>query len=164
MTNGNWQKHLKNLGKFCFLNDNAAASVATLNQLRAATLDQLSDDLITSLPLVDSFTSQQNAAFAQAIDSGPTALQNVAKNSAINYLTNAAFIADLTNKPANPVTAATAIAALVAEMTADVVTFTTKSGTGICNFLDMISGTTNAFPQASPGTYPDATYVVLTVL
>jgi len=65
MTNANYGKHLKNIGKLCYLYDQAAASTTAMNTLRATALDQAATGLSADL------ISRYQPHWESAISAGP---------------------------------------------------------------------------------------------
>lgn len=166
MTDANYIRHFKVLGKLAKLYDTAAADSTTLETLLTTFVDQYATGTIASFPAVQLFP-RYTTQWISAITAGPTALQSVAKNAAAAYLTSTDFTNDLTTEP----TANTALAVLVAlatEMGAGVdnKTLTTKASTGLVNFFDAIRGTAGSWNTAADGSadYKDSVYVVSTVV
>jgi len=164
MTDANYQRHLKALGKLCALFDAATASTAAANTLLATTADQFATGLVVDNPAVELLAQNLNSLQA-AINSGPVAIQTQCVNIAASYLGLPLFISGLTTVPATS-SAAAVLTALAAEMTTDTKTLTTKSGTGLINFFDTIAGTAGAWNSAADNVadYKDSIYVVSAVV
>jgi len=164
MTSDQYVRHFSVLGKLCYLYDLAAVQEPVLQQSLSAYLDQVANDDPSILSLVIAL-AQNSATINNAIINGPAAIQDTTKLEATRYLTNYAFTHELTTTPANTSVAAV-LTALATEMGAGVdnKTLTTKSSAGLVNFFDEVAGTAGTWNTASPGDYPDATYVSATVI
>lgn len=164
MTNDNYIRHFKVLGKLAKLYDIAAADESDLETLLSTFVDQYATGTVASLPAILIFPNH-TVAWSQAISAGATALQTVAKNAASAYLIDDDFTGDLTTTPA-ATTAAAVLTALATEMGAGVdnKTLTTKSSTGLVNFFDAILGSSGSWNTSGTPTYADGTYVVSTVV
>lgn len=166
MTSGNYQRKFKVLGKLAKLYDLAAADVTTLNLLLAVFADQVADGTATSLPdtlLFSTYIPQ----WSSAVSSGATALKSLAVSAASAHLISSDFTGDfVSNTPSSPITPATVITALIAELTTNSSTLTTLAATGLVNFLNVVYGSVQTFPTAADGsaTYKDSVYVVATIV
>ena len=162
MTDANYLKHLKVLGKLCKLYDDAVASVAAQDTLRATTIDQASTGLSADLPASDIIAAVQSS-WSAAILAGETALQALALSTARSYLLSSYFRSDLTNTPAS-VTITAVLDAWILDFTANSKTLTTESSACFINFFDALYGSETTFPGSGSPTYADGTYVVSAVV
>lgn len=170
MTNANYDRFFKFLGKLAYMYDNAGSSVTTQNQARYRTVEQAakSDQEYVDLPEVDLLAGYVGS-WKAAVSSGASQLQTLMVQIGQALVTSSDFtaaiitaggLAALTNKS----NAGVVITALAAEMTADSKTITTVGSTGLANFLNQVAGSTVATPQSGSPSYPDGTYVVLTIV
>jgi hypothetical protein len=163
MTDANYIRHLKVLGKYCKLYDNATADITAQNLLLSTTCDQVATGLSVDLPavLLQAGISQQ---WSGNIVNGATALQSTAINAASQYLTLALFRDSMTTVPAS-VTAAAVITAFVTELGETTTAWlSTETTSGLANFFDVISGAEQTWPGSGTNQYLDATYVVSTIV
>jgi hypothetical protein len=164
MTDANYQRFFKVLGKLAYLYDTATAENTALATLLATTADQVATGLSVDNPAV-LMLAQNLGALSVALVNGPQAIQSQAIAIASAYLELPLFKAALTTVPtAN--TAAAILIALATEMTSvsTTKTLTTKSATGLVNFFDTIAGSSGSWNTAAPGDYPDATYCVSAIV
>jgi len=164
MTDANYIRHLKVLGKYCKIYDDADADATAQGVLIATTSDQIATGLAIDTPAV-AMHGPYISSLTAAVSSGPTALKALAVQLAGQYLSLNLFYTSLTTVP----TSTTAVAALVALQTemgagVDNKTLTTEGSTGLVNFFDTILGSEGTWNTAGPGDYPDATYVVSAVV
>jgi len=162
MTDANYQRHLKVLGKLARLFDTAGADDTAMKALLATFVDQYATGGAASLPAIEVFPTF-TARWAAAITAGAAALKKVAQDAATAYLRSDDFVNDMTVAPSNN-TVAAVLAALQTQMNAanDNKKFTTKSSTGLVNFFDSLlaaPGTWNTIADASAD-YKDSVYVV----
>ena len=152
MLDANYLKHLKVLGKLCYIYDTASASVVTMETAVARFFDQVATgEASTSWPALQVF-NPYTAQFASAVASGPTAIRQWAVQCAGYYLASTAFTADLvTARTSN--TVAASLVAWIADMDDDSKTLTTANW-----------APTGDFPQSESPTYADSTYVVATIV
>jgi hypothetical protein len=164
MTNANYQRHLKILGKLAYLFDAASSDVADMGALLAAFVDQYADATLSSLDAIRIFPNY-TPRWQSAINVGPTALQALAKDAANAYLTDAAFIDTLGAEPAST-TALAVLTQFAADTVTDSKTLTTKASTGIVNFLDEVAGDDLGWNTAADesATYKDSVYCVASVV
>lgn len=166
MTNGNYIRHFKVLGKLCKLYDDANANSTAEGELLATFADQYSDGTEASLAAISLFPAY-TSQWASSINNGASNLANIAINAAAAYLVNATFTDDLTTTPTTG-TAAASLVALATDMGAGVdnKTLGTKTTSGLVNFFDAIAGESGTWNTESDATadYRDAVYVVSTVV
>lgn len=161
----NYQRHFKVLGKLAYLYDIAGSATSAENTVLATTADQIATGNPIDNPSVILFSSFTNS-IQSAINSGPTVLQNLAKQIAGLYVQQSLFTSGLTTVPANN-SPATILAALATEMTSvDSKTLTTLASTGLCNFLDQVAIATVAWNQAADASadYKDSVFCVSAVV
>lgn len=167
MTDPNYQKHFKVLGKIARVWDDGGLDVPSMQLLAARFFDQIATGEAPSYG-----TTLLLNPFATALDAsmqvGANAVQNIAAQMAAAYLTAADFLADLTTTPSNTSQAAKVLEALQTEMGAgeDNVTLTDKAATGLVNFFDSGWSPTLGWNTASDATatYKDSIYVVTTIV
>jgi hypothetical protein len=172
MTDGNYQKHCKVLGKYCRLYDTAGTNETAMKALEAITIDQVADGLAASLPACEALAGKL-PAWKTAISAGPSALKAVAIQLAAQYLQLDLFCSTLVGHAATAGSAVTTIlTAFQDEMSAshDNKTLGTKTTSGLVNFFDAVAvdaggsaGTWNTESDATAD-YRDAIYVVDTAV
>ncbi len=164
MLNANYIRHLKPLGKLCYLYDIAGTGLAALKTLRATTYDQVADGTDASAPGVDVF-AQYRSRYNNVISQGQQAQQDLALAIATSYMVSDDFIDDLTTQPTSR-TIANVIAALETEMAVGVdnKTLTTEAATGLVNFFDTLKGSEGTWNTSGSPDYPDSVYVVSAVV
>ena len=161
MTEAQYTHHFSVLGKFAKLYDLAAAAVADRTTLAATIADQVADGDVAGLATA--------AAIISRVQQIPTidGAQTLAKHLAAQYVESDYFRGMLTATPASTAAAAV-LAALATDMGAgeDNVTLETKGTDGLVNFLDAVAGAALTWNTAAAETadYPDADYVLLTVV
>jgi len=164
MTDANYIRHFKVLGKLAYLYDTAGSNATALQTLLAVFADQVADGTYLTVPAVKLFNNtitEWDAAIGTA--GSLTTLRSMAVNAGRAYITNATFTAGLTTTPASA-SVADVLAALQTEMGAGVddKTLSTEAATGLVNFLDTLlgsEGTWNTAEDASAD-YKDSVYVV----
>ena len=165
MTDANYIRHFKALGKFAAFFDEAVSAVSAEEILLANTADQIATgdpDDNPSVILFAAFASSLQAA----ITSGPSGIQNLAKQVAGQYVQQALFTSGLTTVPASASVAAI-MTALATEMTdVDNKTLGTKTTTGLVNFFDAITGTSGSWNTESDTTadYKDSVYAISAIV
>ena len=166
MTSGNYERHFKVLGKLAYMYDIAGSATSAENTVLATTADQIATGNPIDNPSVLLFSSFTNS-IQSTINSGPTVLQNLAKQIAGLYVQQSLFTSGLTTVPSGNSPAAI-LTALATEMTSvDSVTLTTLASTGLVNFFDAVMGSAgswNTTGAGTPPTYADATYCVSAVV
>ena len=165
MTDANYIRHFKVLGKLAKLYDASASSVEEANTLLATTGDQIATGLVEDNPAMLLFSGYANS-LQSAINTGPSNIQSMCRTIAGQYLQLPLFVTGLTTVPATTSVADIA-AALATEMTSvDTKTITTKTTAGLANFLDVTAGTTGAWNTAADGAadYKDSVYCVDTIV
>jgi len=161
ITSANYKLLFAILGKCAKMNDLAAAEITTDSGNGAVVIDQVADQNV--LELDDIFSNVSDPAVSPLV-TGNTAKQYFWKQKAIAYLESDNVYAMFASGAPASQTYGDVLTALIAAMTADAETLTTLSSTGIVHFLNLLTGTTLALPQASPGTRPDSTYCVATLV
>jgi hypothetical protein len=157
-------RHLKPLGKFCYMYDTAGDQASVLDLGLARTVDQVGTGEIESLPGV-LITSRYVDQINSAILAGPTALQSVITSLAAAYLTDADFRGDLEdNTPDNPNDVVSVLNAFALELTGDGKKLDVEDTVGFVNFFHNVLGATEVFPTDVSPTYADATYVVAAIV
>jgi hypothetical protein len=171
MISGNYAKHLKILGKLCYMWDTAVAVLAndadTLSD-RQTEDAALYDQAATADP-VDLASTELIASYVQSLSAtrsaGSTARKALIETMTAAYLTSPYFYGDLVgNVPDAPSSAKSVLEALIEEMTDDTKTFTTASSTGLVHFFETVWSPTGTFPQSGSPTHADATYVVVAIV
>ena len=165
MTSGNYQRHFKVLGKLAYLYDIAGSATSSEATLLATNTDHISTSLPDDNPSVFLFSAFTNS-IQSAINSGPTVLQNLAKQIAGLYVQQSLFTSGLTTVPSgnSPLAILTALAT---EMTSvDSKTLTTLASTGLVNFFDAVMGSAGSWNTAADGSadYKDSVYVVSAIV
>jgi hypothetical protein len=163
MQTGNYARHLKVLGKICYLYDTAASEVTALELTTSRLFDQVATGESVSLPgvkLLAPFVS----TISRAVDAGASTLKTIATNMASAYLTSADFRGDLDTTPTSTSSPAAVLDALIADMTSDSKTFTTQASTGLVNFFVAVFAPGGTFPQSGSPTHADSTYVVQAIV
>ena len=166
MTNGNYDRFSKILGKLAYVFDNSAALVTAQQLTQYRTMEQVakSDQESADLPEI-SIIAQYFSSWSSAIDAGPLTLQGLVKTIAIKILTSDDFISSLTTVPASS-SINNVLTALATEMGAGVdnKTFTNVSSTGLVHFLNQLltGGASVSWHTAVDGSadYKDSVYVV----
>lgn len=159
MLDAAYLKHLKVLGKICYIWDAASADVTAMKLMVSRLFDQTATGEVVSYDatkLVNSYTNGIDAA----ITSGPAALKAQMEQLASAYLTNTLFTDDLDTTPTDS-TAKASLEALIEDMGDDEKTFDTAASTGFVNFFETVFAPTGSFPQSGTPTYDDSTYVIL---
>ncbi len=160
MTDADYLRHIKFLGKLCYGFDNSAASISALTTLQATTMDQVADAALSSLPEVRLLCDYMGIWTSKL--SSADGIRQMMLDIATALLTSADFIASLATAPATN-TIQAVLDAWKADFTLNSKTLTTAGSTGLIHFLGQL-GSVSAWPSASPGTHPDATYVVSAVV
>ncbi len=161
MDSANYVKHLKVLGKLCYIWDNSDPALTTQQTNISRLMDQTATGEAASLAatlLIGAFMPRLN----DAITIGST-LRTAIEDATATYLTNALFTDDLTTDP----TAGTAKAVLEAWITdfgLDSKTLTTATTDGLVHFFEAVWSPTGSFPQSGSPTYADGTYVVQAIV
>ncbi len=167
MTDANYQKHLKVLGKLCKLWDDAGSDEDTQKELIARMFDQAATGELPSYPAL-LILNPYTAALDRSIVSGVVAQQATAKSMAEAYLKSSTFTDDLTTSVTGGVTGTTVLNALQTEMGAgeDNKTLTTSAATGFVNFFDTNWSPTGSWNTEADATadYKDSVYVVSTIV
>lgn len=167
MTNSNYIRHFKNLGKLCYLYDQASANITAMQTLVSASYDQWADGTLVSYPVI-LLLNPYSDQLKSAITNGASALKSVAVTMAGQYLLNADFLKDFEHSTPTATSVKAVLEALITEMQAvapgDNKALTTQSATGFVNFFETNWAPAGSFLQAAPGDYPDATYVVAAVI
>lgn len=170
MTNANYDRFFKFLGKLAYMYDNAGASVTAQNNARYRTVEQVakSDQEYIDLPEVD-LLANYIASWKAAVAGGATQLQALMVTIGQALVTSTDFTGSIITAPGiaaltNSSSANNVITALAAEMTSDAKTITTVSTTGLANFLNKVATATIATPQSGAASYTDAVYVVVTIV
>ena len=163
MTDANYIRHAKALGKFAKLYDQATADIATLNTLLATTADQVATGTSVDNPAVLMLAGYL-PSLNNSIGNGPTAIQAQAIAIAKSYLALPLFTGSMTTVPATT-SAADVVAALVTELGLTTTAyFTTLTTTGIANFLNVVSGVLQTWPGSGSNQYLDSVYCVSTIV
>lgn len=160
MTNGDYARHLKFLGKLCYGFDNSAASISALTTLQATIMDQVADAALTSLPEVRLLCDYMGVWTSKL--SSADGIRQTMLDIATALLTSADFISGLTTTPATH-DIQDVLDAWKADFTANSKTLTTAGSTGLINFLDQL-GDVSAWPSSGSPSYADGTYVVSAVV
>ncbi len=160
MTDADYLRHLKFLGKLCYGFDNSASSISALTTLQATTMDQVADAALSSLPEVRLLCDYMGIWTSKL--SSADGIRQMMLDIAEALLTSADFIASLTNQPATN-TIQAVLDAWKADFTANTKTLTTAGSTGLIHFLDQL-GDVAAWPSSGSPTYADGTYVVSAVV
>jgi hypothetical protein len=163
MLDAGYAKHFAAIGKLVYLWDTAGAQVATLETGAARFFDQIATGESASWP-ASKFFNPYTQSIADAIASGPVALQDRIKSLVGYYLTSPIFLADLETTPVNATQAKSVLEALIAEMADDSKTFTTAASTGFVHFFETLWSPAGSFGQSGTPTYADSTYCVATIV
>lgn len=164
MLDANHIRHLKVLGKICYLYDTAGSQQSTMELGLSRLADQVAAGDAPSLPGVLTIANFLNA-YDSAISAGQEAQQTVCMNMATAYLISEDFRNDLVdNTPETPGSVASVLDAWALELTNDSKTLTTESSTGFVNFFENVLEATEDFPEAGSPTYADSTYVVAAIV
>ena len=168
MTDANYIKHMKVIGKLAYCWDQAGDTLATMEAYIAALFDQVFTGAGASydagLLLAGFHGSLDQAINAGA--SGETTRKAMLAHVCSQYLVNALFTNDLTTTPTAS-TATAACEALQFDLVADSKTLTDVAATGIVNFLETafapISGPTGGWETEADATadYKDTVYCIL---
>lgn len=162
MTNDNYARHLKVLGKLVFVYDTASAEATNHETYLATTFDQVATGSSVDNDAV-ALLAGHIAAWRLAITEGATSIKARMKSIVDSYLRSSLFRSDfVTGAPTAAMTAAQVAVLFDAEMTADSKTFTTAGATGLAHFFNTEYSTT--MPDAGSPTYADGTYCVSTVV
>lgn len=168
MTVANYHRFLKFFGKLCYSYD-LAANDARVQQI-SRTWEQIGQpaDEFANEALMVTFgpyvTQWQNAVSAQNASINVILIAAVKaeliSNDFISSIITVNGLAAMANRDkTNPIVIMEAFAA---EMGADATTFTTKSSTGLVNFLNAVTGTVPvSFPTNDIPIFPDYLYVTL---
>ena len=166
MLTGNYDRHLKVLGKLARLWDDASADSAAQKLLISRMIDQVATGEVDSYPatlLLNAYTLTLNSA----ITAGAEAIRSTAVTMAAAYLISTDFTDDLTTAP-SATTAQAVLEALQTEMAAglDNKTLTDTASTGFVNFFDTNWSPSGAWNTEADGTadYKDSVYVVTTIV
>ena len=162
MTDANYQKHLKLLGKLCLLYDDANTQQGNTSTLLENFVDQYADGLkLASIKIFSTYQLQWLNAL-----SGNSALANIATAAAAAYLTDPTFTADLTTVPVNPQSVTSVLAALQTEMSAGVdnKTLSTLGSTGLVHFFNSFLPSPGTWNTSGTPSYADGTFVVSAVI
>lgn len=167
MTDANYQKHFKVIGKMTLLYDYPGEAEATLELYASALYDQTWTGAQPSYDagiLLNPYAASLATAIASAVNA-TTARKDALIAMCRAYIQNSVFCDDLTTTPtAN--TAAACCTALQFDLVADNKTMTTEAATGMVNFLDTACSPTGG-PSGGWNTeadvtadYKDSVYVV----
>lgn len=167
MTDAQYQKHFKVLGKLARLWDDGGLDVSTMQLLAARFLDQIATgeagSYATTL-LLNPYTVNLD----NSIKVGVNAVQSIAKQMSEAYLKSSIFIDDLATVPANATLPIKVLEALQTEMSAGVdnKTLTDLAATGFVNFFNSVWAPTLTWNTAADVTadYKDSVYVVTTIV
>ena len=170
MTNDNYIRHLKVLGKLVFVYDEASAQVDEHRDYLAVTCDQIATGLAIDNDALTALAANL-PSWNLAISSGPESLKVRMTTLLEAYIKTAMFCDTIVETTVNANQSATVILqALAVEMDTDTKTLTEQSylDHGLAAFFESeyASQTTweTPFPIDSPGSYPDETYVVGTIV
>ena len=158
MTDPNYLKHLKILGKIVRMYDVGGFSLPTTQTLLARLMDQAAtgeSDTLSAVLLL----SNQAGAINQAL-SVSQALRAKIKEVAEIYFLDAFFRNDVVTAISNPASLSVVLQAWQADFTANSKTLTTEAATGFVNFFKNVLSSGGSWPQSGSPSYPDATYVV----
>lgn len=166
MTDANYIRHFKVLGKLAKLYDDAGANDTAMRTLLATFVDQYAEGTSASLSAINIFPTYTRQ-WANAIGSSPASLQAIAVAAAGAYLISADFTADLTTTP-SATTPAAVLIALATDMGAGVddKTLSTEATSGLVNFFDAVQGAEGTWNTEDDATadYKDSVYVVSAVV
>lgn len=169
MTNGNYDRFFKILGKLAYVFDNSGALITAQELTQYRTMEQAakSDQESADLPEIEVLANQYSS-WSSAISAGPGVLQTLMKSIATKILTSDDFINSLTTVPASS-SINNVLTALGAEMATGVdnKTLTTVSGVGLVHFFNQLltSGSVTWHTAADgSASYKDSVYVVNTIV
>lgn len=173
MTNANYDRFFKILGKLCTTYDNAGTSLTTQNLQRYRFVEQIakSDQEVTDLAAIDLLT-QYLPTWKAAVASGVTTLQSLMVQMAGALFTSSDFTAAIITVAGKAALTSTSsapnvIAALAVEMAAaqDNKKLSTLAATGLVNFMNQVAGSAQAWNTIidASADYKDSVYVIITI-
>lgn len=168
MTDANYQKHFKVIGKLALLYDYVGEVEATLEGYVAALYDQLWTGAQASYDAGVLLSGSAEALARTVVQAagGTTSRKSQLAAMLRAYMTSAAFRDDVTIAPTDINDAADVAEALQFEMEDDAKTLGTEGSTGMVNFMETacvpVNGPSVGWTTESDATadYKDATYVV----
>lgn len=163
MTDPNYIKHFRNIGKFAFIWDYCNEWPTNQNLYLARLADQIATGEPEDNALV-SMIGLQFPGWLAAINIGPTTLQARIRQAFNAYLLNPAFQADIETELTASGKADLVLIDFQNELIADTKTLSVKGTTGIVNFLEAMYAPIDPWPTDADPDYPDGTYVTATVL
>lgn len=165
MQNGSYLNHVKILGKAIYMYDNAIPN-SDMEDLLVIFSDQVADTgVYDSVVLFSEYIGGLDTAF----NASAVAIKAQVLSFVNRYLTSSSFTNTIEFGSPSSSSAKVSIEAWIVDMLAihDNKTFTTPVDgvSGFVNFFRTVFApdeTTNVFHTASPGSFPDATYVIET--
>ena len=163
MTNDNWIRHLKVIGKLAFMHDTAGTNVTAENLAIATTADQIATALVIDNPTVELF-GQNVASLLNAVTSGSSRIQEICVTLAAQYMALPLFTSSMTTVSTS-LSAADLVTALITEMGLTTTAWLTPTAaTGIANFLNIVSGSVQTWPSSGTHQYEDSVYAISEVV
>lgn len=159
MIAGNYQKHLKVLGKCAYLYDNATSQGDNEDDFISVFMQQVAAQQSS---VINAAFNTSFGALLRSVNVGARSQVTLARAMTEAYLAQSTISTDMTTTPSSSA-AIDVLEALQTEMAAgqDNKTLTTAGSTGLVNFFDTWSPTGSWNTSGTPD-YADSTYVVNT--
>lgn len=158
MTDANYQKHFKVIGKLTYLYDTAVTTLATLEGYVSALYDQIWTGAQASYEagrLLSEYAQQMDRAINDQV-SGTTLRQTMAQKMLKAYIKSSLFTGDLENTPSDASREKAICEAFQQDLVDNSKTMSTETTTGMVNFMDEACGPTGG-PSVGWNTEADAT-------